>query len=111
MTKIGDRIAHLRKTKGISQTDLAKSISASREAIGKYERNEAMPSVETAKKIAHVFDVTLDYLVDETASATFDKQTVKRIQDIEILSSDDKNHLFALMDAFLRDAKTKLAYK
>lgn len=111
MTKIGDRIAYLRKAKGVSQTDLAKSIKASREAIGKYERNEAMPSVDTAKKIADVFEVTLDYLVDETASATFDKQTVKRINDIEILSSDDKKHLFALMDAFLRDAKTKLAYK
>lgn len=110
MSKFGDRIAYLRKTKGISQTDLAKSISASREAIGKYERNEAMPSVETAKKIADIFEVTLDYLVDETAAATFDKQTVKRIQDIEILSSDDKSHLFALMDAFLRDAKTRQAY-
>ncbi|UXX79438.1 helix-turn-helix domain-containing protein [Reichenbachiella carrageenanivorans] len=110
MTKIGDRIAYLRKSKGVSQTDLAKSINASREAIGKYERNEAMPSVETAKKIADIFEVTLDYLVDETAAATFDKQTVKRIQDIEILNSDDKNHLFALMDAFLRDAKAKAAY-
>ncbi len=94
----------------MSQTDLAKSIHASREAIGKYERNEATPSVSTAKKIADVFNVTLDYLVDETAAATFDKQTVKRIQDIAILSSDDKSHLFALMDAFLRDAKTKPAY-
>jgi len=110
MAKIGDRIAYLRKAKGISQTDLAKSISASREAIGKYERNEAMPSVETAKKIADVFEVTLDYLVDESATATFDKQTVKRIQDIEVLNPDDKKHLFALMDAFLRDAKTKAAY-
>jgi len=110
MTKIGDRIAYLRKTKGVSQTDLAKSISASREAIGKYERNEAMPSVGTAKKIADVFDVTLDYMVDESATATFDKQTVKRIQGIEVLNSDDKNHLFALMDAFLRDAKTRQAY-
>jgi predicted transcriptional regulator len=85
-------------------------ISASRESIGKYERNEAMPSVETAKKIADVFEVTLDYMVDETATATFDKQTVKRIQDIEVLNSDDKSHLFAMMDAFLRDAKTKQAY-
>jgi len=110
MTKIGDRIAYLRKSKGVSQTDLAKRIQASREAIGKYERNEAMPSVDTAKKIADEFEVTLDYLVDETAAATFDKQTVKRIQDIEILSADDKKHLFALMDAFLRDAKTKQAY-
>ncbi len=96
--------------KGLSQTDLAKSISASREAIGKYERNEAMPSVETAKKIADVFEVTLDYLVDDTATAAFDKQTVKRIQDIELLNEEDKKHLIALMDAFLRDAKTKMAY-
>jgi len=69
-----------------------------------------MPSVETAKKIADIFEVTLDYLVDESAAATFDKQTVKRIQDIEILNADDKKHLFALMDAFLRDARTKAAY-
>ena len=79
-------------------------------AIGKYERNEAMPSVETAKKIADVFEVTLDYLVDESAAVTLDKQTVKRIQDIELLNQDDKKHLFALMDAFLRDAKTRAAY-
>lgn len=110
MTKIGDRIASLRKAKRVSQTDLAKSINASRKSIGKYERNEAMPSVETAVKIADVFDVTLDYLVDEMAAATFNKQIVKRFQDIEILSPDDKNHLLALMDTFLRDDKTKKAY-
>jgi len=110
MSKIGDRIAHLRKVKGISQTDLAASIKASREAIGKYERNEAMPSVETAKKIADVFEVTLDFLIDESASASFDKQTVKRLKDIEHLSEEDRKTLFSMMDAFLRDAKTRKAY-
>ena len=111
MAKIGDRIAYLRKTNALSQTELARRIQASREAIGKYERNEATPSVETAKKIADVFGVTLDYLVDESATPTFDKLTVKRLQDIQVLSQEDQNHLFALMDAFLRDAKTRLAYK
>lgn len=110
MVKIGDRIAQLRKQKGWSQTELAKNIEASREAIGKYERNEAVPSVETAKKIADAFNVTLDYLVDETAASSFDKQTVKRIKSIEALNEVDKSHLFAVMDAFLRDVKTKQAY-
>lgn len=110
MSKIGDRIAHLRKIKSISQTELANLINASREAIGKYERNEAMPSVEIAKKIAQVFEVTLDYLVDETATAAFDKITVSRINSIQQLKEEDKKHLFALMDAFLRDAKAKQAY-
>lgn len=110
MSKIGDRIAYLRKAIGISQTELAKRISASREAIGKYERNEALPSVETAKKIADVFEVTLDYLVDESGTAAFDKKTVKRLNDIQSLNENDKTHLFALMDAFLRDAKAKATY-
>lgn len=39
---------------------MAKAIEASREAIGIYERNEVVPSVEVAKKIADIFDVTLD---------------------------------------------------
>lgn len=110
MTKIGDRIAQLRKQNGWSQTELARKIGASREAIGKYERNEALPSVETAKKIADAFSVTVDYLVDETARPTFDKLTVKRLQEIEALNPDEKGHLMALMDAFLRDARAKKAY-
>lgn len=110
MVKIGDRIALLRKIKGLSQADLAKQINASREAIGKYERNEASPSVETAKKIADVFEVTLDYLIDDNATMTFDKQTVNRIKDIQALDEENKSHIFAILDAFLRDAKTRQAY-
>jgi len=50
------------------------------EAIGKYERDESQPSVETAKKIADALGVTLDYLVDEDALPTFDKKTVNRLK-------------------------------
>ena len=64
----------MRKKKGWSQTELAKQVDASREAIWKYERDEAQPSVEAAKKIADAFGVTLDYLVDEDAVPTFDKK-------------------------------------
>lgn len=110
MLKIGDKITLLRKTKGWSQTDLAKAIEASREAIGKYERNEVIPSVEVAKKIADIFDVTLDYLVSDQTKPAFDKKVVQRIMNIEALKDDDKGHLFAMIDAYLRDAKTRLAY-
>ena len=66
--------------------------------------------METAKKIADAFEVTLDSLVDDTATATFDKPTVKRIQLIKKLKEEDKNHVFALLDAFLRDQRAKAAY-
>jgi len=90
-----------RKWKGIPQEELA---------IDKYERNEAMTSGETAKKVADVFEVTLDFLVVDSAVASFDKQTVKLPKDIEHLAEDDKKTLFSMMDAFLRDAKTRKAY-
>ena len=101
MVKIGKRITELRKKKSWSQTELAKQVGASREAIGKYERDEAQPSVETAKKIADAFHVTLDYLVDEDALPTFDKKTVKRIKEIQLLDEENKGHVFAMLDAFL----------
>ena len=43
MLNIGSKIVILRKEKGWSQGDLAEQISASREIIGKYERNENSP--------------------------------------------------------------------
>lgn len=42
------------------------------------------PTYEIAKKIADLFEVTLEYLVDKTAVATFVMQSVKRFQYIEI---------------------------
>lgn len=108
MLKIGDKIAQLRKTKSWSQSDLAKAIEAS-EAICKYDRNELVPSVEVAKKIADIFYVTLDYLVNDKTKLSFYKQTIQRM-DIETLKDANKGHLFALIVAYLRDAKTRLAY-
>jgi hypothetical protein len=66
--------------------------------------------VEIAKNIADVFDVSLDYLVGDVLKPSFDKRMVERLQDFELLSENDKSHLFALLDAFLRDAKAKKAY-
>jgi transcriptional regulator with XRE-family HTH domain len=71
---------------------------------------EASPSVETAKKIADILDVTLDYLVDESASPSFDKKTVQRLQKIQELDNQEQDHIYALMDAFLRDARARRAY-
>ena len=110
MTKIGDKITQLRKQKNWSQTELAKQISASREAIGKYERNEALPSVETAKKIANAFGVTLDFLVDDATTPSLDKETVKRINDIQKMDVNTKNILFNVIDTYIQHFKTKQAF-
>jgi len=76
----------------------------------KHELKTQASGGETAKKIADAFRVTVDYLVDENARPSFDKLTVKRLQEIETLNTDEKVYLMALMDAFPRYAKAKKAY-
>jgi len=99
----GKIIEDLRKKRGWSQTE-------PRVMIGKYERSEAIPSVEAAKKIADTFGVSLDYLVGEGLNASFDKKTVQRLQDIQNLDSDTQTMLFNLIDTVIRDAKARVAY-
>lgn len=110
MDKIADIITKLRKEKGWSQSDLANQSEVSREMISKYERGMAIPSVDSAKKIADAFQVSLDYLVGEGINASFDKATLQRIQEIQEMKPDFKIHLFSVIDSVIRDYKTRQAY-
>ncbi len=108
--KIGKIITELRKSKNWSQNDLASKTDISQVMVGKYERDDAIPSIEVAKKIADAFEVSLDYLVGEGQNASFDKKTLQRIQDLELLEESKRKTLFDLIDTYIRDAKTRQAY-
>jgi transcriptional regulator with XRE-family HTH domain len=105
----GKRMGDTRKQKKMSQDELAKVIGTISVTVGRYERDEVKPSVEVASKIAEALEVSLDYLAGNS-KVLLEKNIVKRITDIQQLPTDDKAHLFALMDAFLRDHKAKKAY-
>jgi DNA-binding XRE family transcriptional regulator len=110
MLNIGSKITELRKAKKWSQNDLAQAVGASRDIIGKCERNDNLPSIEMALKLAKVFDVSVDYLLGEGQHASYDKETIKRLQDIENLDNDTKKTIFQVIDTFLRDSKARMAY-
>ena len=79
----------------------------SRTIIGNYERNENAPSVDILLKIAKTFDVSIDYLIGEGSLSTYDKAILKRINDIEHLPNEDKQHIFYLIDNLVKAAKLK----
>lgn len=107
---IGDKISLLRKRKKWSQVDLAKEISASREIISRYERNESMPSIEMIIKMANAFGVTADFMIGLSENASFDKDTVERIKNIQKMDIDTKNVLFNVIDTYIQNFKTKQAF-
>ncbi len=106
----GKIIAALRDKKAMSQTDLAEQSGVSRVMIGKYERGEAAPSIDAAKKIADALEVSLDNLVGEGMLKGFDKKTLQRFKDLDHLEDEKKKTLFDLIDTYIRDAKARKAY-
>jgi len=107
----GQKVSKLRKEKRLSQINVADAVGVSRDAISKYERDDIIPSVENAKKIAKILNVSLDYLVsDEDKQDVLDIDMVKRIKEVQNLNDDDKNTIVKIIDAYIRDAKTRKAY-
>lgn len=109
----GEKIVRLRKEKGWSQQLLAQKIGTSGPIIGRYEREEMVPSVEVAKKLADVFGVTLDYLVDDTGRVAEikDRTMLNRLTDLEQLDQDDRKTIIRVIDSLIRDAKARKAYE
>ena len=105
----GKRVAELRKEHKISQEELSKKIQVHQNVIGRYEREEAKPSIEIASKLADIFNVSLDYLVGKT-ELLMDEEIANRILTIQRLPEKDKEHILFTIDAMIRDAKARLAY-
>lgn len=105
----GERLLTVRKSKKVSQDELAKAIGVHAPVIGRYERGEVKPSIEVATKLANALEVSLDYLVGN-ANELLEKSITDRVLDIQSLPDEDKTHLLVIMDAFLRDFKTRQAY-
>lgn len=105
----GERISLIRKQLKWSQEDLAKKVGTSAPIIGRYERDEIKPSIEVAAKMAELLNVSLDYLVGKT-DVLLDNKIMNRITEIQKLSPDEQKTVFSLLDAFLRDTKTRKAY-
>lgn len=59
---VGQRIAELRKQQNISQLQLAKSLSISRQAVSKWENDQAMPDTENMIRLADILDTDIEYL-------------------------------------------------
>lgn len=60
---IADRIQHLRKSKGISQEELADRIGVSRQAVSKWESEQSIPDIEKIILLSDYFETTTDFLL------------------------------------------------
>lgn len=106
---IGEHILILRKKHNLSQAALGKKVDTSGDIIGRYERDIMMPSIEVIMKIADALNVSIDYLVGKT-TLELDKNVLKRVEEVSKLNDEEKDKIFMIIDALIRDFKAKKAY-
>jgi len=74
---MGERLADLRKDRGLSQASLAAELGISQEKLSTYERGKHHPPDNIKIKIAIYFDITLDYLMGLTKEeVSYDRKDV-----------------------------------
>ena len=61
---LGETLKSLRTKAGVTQSDLGEKLSISAQAISKWERNESQPDIETLKKLAEIYNVTVAEIID-----------------------------------------------
>ena len=63
-TKIAENIKFYRKQLGLTQDQLASYLHGKKSLISNYENGYSTPDIYTLCKLADIFDITLDELVE-----------------------------------------------
>ena len=72
---LGEKITGLRKKRGLSQEELAITLGVSRQAVSKWETEEAKPDTDKIVALAEYFEVTTDWLLRDIEPAGADTDT------------------------------------
>lgn len=60
MITLGDRIAEMREVRGLKRYELAEALGVSNSSIGRWERNQATPTIWNIIDLCDIFNVSLD---------------------------------------------------
>ena len=63
-TKIAENIKYYRKQLGLTQAALAEKLNGKASLVSNYENGYSTPDIYTLCRLAEIFDVTLDELVE-----------------------------------------------
>ena len=89
-----EKLQELRKSRGLTQEELAEELYVSRTAISKWESGRGYPSIDSLKEISNYFSVTIDELLSsEKLLSIAEKENKANLQSMCDL-------LFGLLDVF-----------
>lgn len=106
---IGERIARLRKEKGITQKELADMLGVTQPVVSDYENGELRVHGELLIKLAEILGASANEILGlekngKTTTAVKNRRLYRRLQAIDQLPKRDQEALLRTIDAFLAKA-------
>ncbi len=106
---LGQRIARMRKEKGLTQVKLAEKMGMIQVLISDYERDKLRPHPEVIVRFAQALEVSADELLGMKQTATTGTKpslkTLRRMRKIEELPPSQQKTLLKTIDTFIKAAE------
>lgn len=81
--EFNEKLQELRKSRGLTQEELAEALFVSRTAVSKWESGRGYPSIDSLKEISKYFSVTIDELLTgEKLISIAEKENKSNIQKL-----------------------------
>lgn len=75
---LGNSLFHARKKSGLSQEEVAEKLGVSRQTISKWETGETLPDIRQSKRLALLYHLSLDELIDFDLDMQEIEQAIQR---------------------------------
>lgn len=105
--KIGQRLARLRKERGITQKELASELGVTQSHVSEWERGNLRLHGELIARLARILGVSADELLGLSATdkrSLSNRRLARRLQSFDKLPKRDQEALLRTIDAFLAKA-------
>ncbi|MCP4088217.1 MAG: helix-turn-helix transcriptional regulator [Gammaproteobacteria bacterium] len=96
-----DRLAALRKQRGLTQEALANLIGITKTQVYRYENGSSQPTLDVIKNLAIALSVTTDQLIFEEEERQPDDSLVLLMEGVSRLDSDEKHVIRELVEGIL----------
>ena len=109
---VGANIKKIRKEKGLQQKQVALELGIDQSNYNKMENNKREPSLDVLNKLAGLFNVSVDQILNRDATIPIevtveDKTTTEQVRLIQQLDDSDKQTVFKIIDTMLTKKKFK----